>query len=254
MSRIAQLSLLIVLASATLLAADTPTVSSQQAQPGLQHVWSAHLRNGFSIRHARREERGNMTRLWLGDDRTGYVDVPTEQISGFEEEQVPLPPSAQPAPQVATQPVAPPVSDLVRAAGERTRIDPEFLSSVIRAESGFNPRARSPKGAQGLMQLMPQTATTLGVKNPFDAQANIAGGSEYLRELLVLYHGDAQKALAAYNAGPHRVSQYGGVPPYRETRAYIRRVITDYNRRKTIQARAAIKPPATSAAATRSGR
>jgi soluble lytic murein transglycosylase-like protein len=82
------------------------------------------------------------------------------------------------------------------------------------------------------MQIMPQTAAELGVGNAYNPEANVNGGSEYLHRLLVQYHGDAQKALAAYNAGPVRVQQYGGVPPYRETRTYVARVINEYNQRK----------------------
>src|SRR5204862_1166347 len=100
------------------------------------------------------------------------------------------------------------------------------------AESGFKPHAVSPKGAQGLMQLMPHTASQLGVANAFDPKANVEGGTRYLRELLERYNFDLVKALAAYNAGPHRVEQYRGVPPYYETRAYIARIIRDFNRQK----------------------
>jgi soluble lytic murein transglycosylase-like protein len=103
---------------------------------------------------------------------------------------------------------------------------------VIRAESGFNSRAVSKKGAQGLMQLMPQTASQLGVGNAFDARANVDGGTKYLRELLEKYNYDVPKALAAYNAGPARVDRYRGVPPYSETQAYVARIIRDYNRKK----------------------
>ncbi|HLI64573.1 MAG TPA: lytic transglycosylase domain-containing protein, partial [Terriglobales bacterium] len=92
--------------------------------------------------------------------------------------------------------------------------------------------AVSPKGAQGLMQLMPKTALQLGVKNSFDPEDNVDGGVRYLRALLLYYNNDMVKALAAYNAGPQRVQQYHGVPPYRETRAYVARVIRDYNRKK----------------------
>jgi len=121
---------------------------------------------------------------------------------------------------------------LIAGAAARHRIDPDFLASVVGAESGFNSGAVSVKGARGLMQLMPDTAAELGVADVLDPAANLDGGARYLRQLLDRYHGDAVKALAAYNAGPERVDQYGGVPPYPETRAYVVRVIGDYNRKK----------------------
>ena len=120
----------------------------------------------------------------------------------------------------------------MNGAGQRHQIDPDFINSVIRAESGFNNRAVSKKGAQGLMQLMPQTASHLGVANSFDPNSNVEGGTKYLRELLEKYNYDVPKALAAYNAGPHRVDQYHGVPPYFETQAYVARIIRDFNRKK----------------------
>ena len=129
------------------------------------------------------------------------------------------------------------MASIVRNASTSSQIDADFIASVIRAESANNPRAVSRKGAQGLMQLMPQTATSLGVKDSFDPAANVDGGVRYLRELLVQYNGDAAKALAAYNAGPRRVQQYHGVPPYRETHVYVARVINDYNRTKIAQAK-----------------
>ena len=114
------------------------------------------------------------------------------------------------------------------------------MNSVIKAESGFNVRAVSPKGAQGLMQLMPGTASQLGVPNAFDPQANVEGGTKYLRELLERYNFDLVKALAAYNAGPQRVEQFGGVPPYYETRAYVARIVRDFNKKKAAQEKAAV--------------
>ena len=103
------------------------------------------------------------------------------------------------------------------------------MNSVIHAESGFNSHAVSPKGARGLMQLMPGTANQLGVNDAFDPQSNVTGGSRYLRELLERYNFDLVKALAAYNAGPERVEQYRGVPPFRETHAYVARIVHEYN-------------------------
>jgi soluble lytic murein transglycosylase-like protein len=189
----------------------------------------ANLRNGFSIRHESRENRGETTRLYLGGD--GYVDVATAEIEGF----APAPPEA--ASTVTATPAKQDLTHIISTASASSRIDADFIASVIRAESDNNPRAVSRKGAQGLMQLMPQTANSLGVKNSFDPSENVDGGVRYLRELLLQYNGDAAKALAAYNAGPQRVQQYRGVPPYRETHAYVARVITDYNRKKTAEAR-----------------
>jgi soluble lytic murein transglycosylase-like protein len=123
----------------------------------------------------------------------------------------------------------------VNSASAAYHLDPDLVNSVIHAESGFNSRAISPKGARGLMQLMPGTANQLGVNDAFDPQANVTGGSRYLRELLERYNFDLVKALAAYNAGPQRVEQYRGVPPFRETRAYVARIVHEYNLKKTAQ-------------------
>jgi hypothetical protein len=131
------------------------------------------------------------------------------------------------------------LSDVVREASERYRLDPDLLNSVIRVGSGFNPHAVSPKGAQGLMQLMPQTASKLGVPNAFDPAANVDAGTRYLRELLERYNFDLIKALAAYYAGPEIVDLYGGVPPDRETRAYVASIVRDFNRKKIAQQKAA---------------
>jgi soluble lytic murein transglycosylase-like protein len=124
---------------------------------------------------------------------------------------------------------------MVSAASSRNNIDPDLIFSVIRAESGFNPNAVSPKGALGLMQLMPETAALLGVQNAFDPAANVEGGTRYLSQLLARYDNNLIKALAAYNAGPERVEQYRGVPPYAETRVYVARIIRDLNRKKSAQ-------------------
>jgi soluble lytic murein transglycosylase-like protein len=110
---------------------------------------------------------------------------------------------------------------------------------VIRAESGFNPKAVSRKGAQGLMQLMPATASKLGVINSMDPAANVDGGTQYLHEMLERFNNDLVKALAAYNAGPERVEKYKGMPPYHETYAYVSRIISDFNRKKLAQFAAA---------------
>jgi soluble lytic murein transglycosylase-like protein len=201
------------------------------------------LRNGFSIRHERREVIGEVTRLYTKADGSSYVDVPTAEIEHFEEagdaaaenqaSGLSSPLLAKSAKNGTSAPFD--INELVNAASGRYRLDPDLVSSVIKAESGFNVRAVSPKGAQGLMQLMPDTASKLGVPDAFDPRANVEGGTRYLRELLERYDFDLVKALAAYNAGPLRVEQYGGVPPYYETRAYVARVVKDFNKKKKVQ-------------------
>jgi soluble lytic murein transglycosylase-like protein len=114
---------------------------------------------------------------------------------------------------------------LVREYAARHALRPDLVRAVIQVESGFDPRARSPKGAMGLMQLMPDTARELGVLDPYDPADNIRGGTKYLRQLLDRFDGDEELALAAYNAGPGAVDRYGRqVPPYRETREYVKKV------------------------------
>jgi soluble lytic murein transglycosylase-like protein len=215
------------------------------------------LQNGFSIRHERRETVGSVTRLYFGTGKD-YVDIATSQIERFEKDMSPsvapsLVPTAVPAasPTVAPtlaparsaklQPLKPQeLNEVIHSISDRNHLDPDFVSSVIHAESGFNQHAVSPKGAQGLMQLMPGTASKLGVSNAFDPRANVEGGTRYLSELLQRYNFDVIKALAAYNAGPGRVQQYGGVPPYYETRTYVARIVRDYNRKKIAERKAAV--------------
>lgn len=205
------------------------------------------LQNGFTIRHQRHEVNGDTTRLYTSTTSTDYVDVPTAQVASYAPDDTPAPP---------VEAKQPDVIDIVKGAGDKHGVDPDFLSSVVHAESSFNPNAVSPKGARGLMQLMPDTANKLGVKDSFDPESNIDGGARYLRALLDRYNGDAVKALAAYNAGALRVQQYNGVPPYAETRAYVRRIVAEYNRKKVAEKRvthkttqlAAKKPAATPAA------
>jgi soluble lytic murein transglycosylase-like protein len=104
-------------------------------------------------------------------------------------------------------------------------MNPTIIKSIIEVESGYDPMARSSKGAMGLMQLMPQTAQDLGVADPWDPTENITGGTKYISWLLRKYNGDLTKALAAYNAGPNAVDTYDGIPPYQETTDYVRNVL-----------------------------
>ena len=207
------------------------------------------LRNGFSIRHEHRLVMGTTTRLFLAADDSSFTDVPTAEITGYEKD-LSLPAAPAPTKQapsqlasipssgsVKTSPAKSPIplNEVVNSASATYHLDPDLVNSVIHAESGFNAHAVSPKGARGLMQLMPGTANQLGVNDAFDPEANVTGGSHYLRELLELYNFDLVKALAAYNAGPQRVDQYRGVPPFRETRAYVARIVHEYNTKKIAQ-------------------
>jgi soluble lytic murein transglycosylase-like protein len=220
------------------------------------------LSNGFSIRHDHRVVMGATTRLFLTADGSSFTDVPTAEITSYEKDLSPPPAPDPPAgalkanPAAAThsaaavppafsasrstpRPSAAELNTVVNSASETYHLDPDLVNSVIHAESGFNSHAVSPKGAQGLMQLMPQTANNLGVNNAFDPKQNVGGGSAYLRELLEHYNFDLVKALAAYNAGPERVEKYNGVPPFRETRAYVAHIIHEYNQKKIAQEKAA---------------
>ncbi len=125
-----------------------------------------------------------------------------------------------------------PYADLVNRIAREGGIEPDLVKAIIRVESNFNPFAVSRKGAQGLMQLMPGTAANHAVNNAFDPEQNIAGGVRYLRSLLDLFGGDLGLGLAAYNAGENAVTRYNGIPPYRETREYVAKVLALYRTRR----------------------
>ncbi len=119
---------------------------------------------------------------------------------------------------------------IILKASSKYRVSPKLIEAVIKAESGFNRDAVSNKGAEGLMQLMPQTQRQLNISRPFNPAQNIYGGTEYLKSLIVKYSGNLPMALAAYNAGSNAVKKYGGIPPYNETRGYINEVMNYYKK------------------------
>jgi soluble lytic murein transglycosylase-like protein len=148
----------------------------------------------------------------------GEVGLPPTAVRGFVPDEV-LDEVAAPGGDIRT---------LAIQAAERHGLDPDLVLAVVAVESSFRPEAQSPKGAQGLMQLMPATAADLGVKNAFDPAENLDGGTRHLGALLTLYGGDLTRALAAYNAGVGAVTRNKGVPPYRETHEYVRKVLKQY--------------------------
>lgn len=122
------------------------------------------------------------------------------------------------------------IDEAVNKASEKYGVEKKFILAVIKQESNFNPEAKSSAGALGLMQLMPGTAKSLGVSNAYDIEQNVDGGTKYLRQLLDMYGNSKELALAAYNAGPGAVKKFGGIPNYKETQNYVRKVMQNYNK------------------------
>jgi len=191
------------------------------------------LQNGFRIHAQRHELNGTSVRLFTD---SGTMDLPSGNVSAFEQEEYTPPPPAPPAPPPAIVPVAkaiapPPTPlELLQEAASKHGLRPEFVRSVAMAESALKTNAVSPKGALGLMQLMPGTAADLGV-DPKDPKQNAEAGARYLRSLLEKYKNSpdpVRLALAAYNAGPAAVDRYRNIPPFRETQAYVERVLRQY--------------------------
>jgi hypothetical protein len=180
-----------------------------------------HLKNGFTLEADSHTEADGMTVLRMG---TGTLTVGPSEIGSIEVLSQP----AASAPQ-KQQEASPEPEKLLADAARAYGIDPAFVRSVAQIESGLRQGAISPKGAIGLMQLMPGTAADLQV-NPREAASNASGGARYLRELLLRYQGDSVRALAAYNAGPGAVQKYKGAPPYEETRRYVTKVLEEYKR------------------------
>jgi hypothetical protein len=204
------------------------------------------LRNGFDLTCDHRQSIGDHVRLYMDRTSASFVEVPASDITATET--VPDPPAAphaetnaatatpatlRPA-TTAPKTLSPAeMQEVLARAGSRHNVDVDLLASVVRAESGGHVRAVSRAGAQGLMQLMPGTAAELGVHDTFAPGENVDGGSAYLDALLTRYHDNLALALAAYNAGPAAVDRWHGIPPYRETRLYVARVIREFNARVT---------------------
>ena len=181
------------------------------AAPAVQADYAV-LRSGVRLHITGYERTGDHIRFSLTG---GSVDVQSDELVSIEPED-----------QFIAQPSAPPTvgpyGNLIRAAALKHGLDENLITGVIAVESNFNPRAVSRKQAQGLMQLIPQTAARYSVANIFDPAQNIDAGTHYLKDLLEKYRGNLSLALAAYNAGPEMVERYGGIPPFPETQKYVR--------------------------------
>ncbi len=188
-----------------------------------------HLRNGTEFEAKAQQASGDVLQFAVGG---GTIELPATEVDRTET-------VADNQPQSSFSPIADPVTaaEMLKAASHASALPLKFLQTVANAESGLQTEAVSPKGAVGLMQLMPATAAQLGVHEGIPAE-NALGGARYLRELLLRYKGDARLALAAYNAGPAAVERYRGVPPYPETIAYVNKILKAYSR---LQRQSAVK-------------
>lgn len=210
------------------------------------------LRNGFVQLCNHHAQVDGRMRLYLTAGEENYIEFAPQEIATVEHVADPpdpidpapanltSPSDTASAPNAAPSPTQHParaklnpadINEMLTRAGHVHHLDVDLLASVVKAESGGNTHAVSRAGAQGLMQLMPQTAAGLGVQNSFAPEDNVRGGSAYLDALLTRYGDNLSLALAAYNAGPAAVNKYHGIPPYAETRAYVARVIHEFNRR-----------------------
>jgi soluble lytic murein transglycosylase-like protein len=181
------------------------------------------LRSGQRLQVTGYQLNGDTYHLQL---RGATAELPASEVAGIEPEEV-----FYPIPHVETSKA--PFRELIQAAAARYAVDPDLITSIISAESNFDPKAVSRRNARGLMQLLPQTALRLGAKNIFDPAENINAGTQYLSELLKRYNNNLALTLAAYNAGPQTVQRYRSVPPYRETQNYVQKVGRSYAQRKS---------------------
>jgi soluble lytic murein transglycosylase-like protein len=205
------------------------------------------LRNGFDLFCDHREANGAKVRLYVDAAGSSFLEVDASDIVATEQVDWLKPVASEAAPKdaapsaVSEKLTEADLQPMLTKAGTTYNLDSDLLASVVRQESGGHSRAVSRAGAQGLMQLMPGTASELGVANSFAPSENIQGGTAYLDTLLKRYNDNLAFALAAYNAGPAAVDRWHGIPPYRETRAYVARVIREYNRRYALRHQAELR-------------
>ncbi len=204
--------------------------------PGFRAAEHVTLTNGFDLICDHREQSGDRVKLYPSAGSSDFVEVAASDVALVEPVMVPVTPSLTPAAPTTVR-MVPARAELTKAelhemlssAGAQHNLDVNLLASLVRAESGGHARVVSRAGAQGLMQLMPKMAAQLGVTDSFEPGQNVAAGTAYLDSLLSRYHDDLALALAAYNAGPAAVDRWHGVPPYRETRLYVARIVREFN-------------------------
>jgi hypothetical protein len=195
------------------------------ALPGVARADLIRLKSGRVISVESWQIKGD-TIVMVFRDGGGELEAPQSIVDEVLPDEYPRLKPAPPQPLVVE---APPAMDdiptMIDVLAERYGVDPKLAHAVVRVESNYKPRAVSPKGAKGLMQLMPATAQQYGVEDSFDPEENLEAGLRHLRGLLDRYRNDVRTALAAYNAGVYAVAKYGGIPPYRETQDYVRRIM-----------------------------
>lgn len=190
------------------------------------------LSNGFAMDCNHHTQIEGRVRLYLSSGESSYIEMRPEEVAGFEQVPDPAPQGVSTERSQSEAKLSPAdLHEMLSEAGVEHNLDEDLLASVVKAESNGNARAVSRTGARGLMQLMPSTASGLGVADSFKPAENVRGGSTYLDTLLTRYHENLALALAAYNAGPAAVDKYHGIPPYHETRVYVARVIHEFNQR-----------------------
>ena len=216
------------------------------------------LSNGYDYLCDHHAEVNGHVRLYLSAGEDSYQDFTPKEIDKIEivhdppvqlESTSPAPPKNSYTASVDAKLSPADLREMLNKAGHEHNLDVDLLASLVKAESGGDTRAVSRAGARGLTQLMPATAKDLGVADSFKPDENLRGGATYLDALLTRYHDNLALALAAYNAGPEAVAKYNGIPPYRETRAYVARVIHEFNRRVLAREAEAKRAAAQAAAA-----
>jgi hypothetical protein len=208
-------------------------IAALAALPAVARADYLVLRSGARVNVSSYELRGDKFRAQIAG---GWAEFAVADVVAIEPEEIFVAAPKMPLEQA-------PFGELIRKTAAKYEVDADLVFSVVAAESNFNPKAVSRRNARGLMQLLPETARRLGVKDIYDPAQNIDAGTRYLRDLLKMYDGDLALSLAAYNAGPGAVQRYGRIPPYNETIKYVRAIRKTYALRKSNSEKRALGSP-----------